>query len=125
MATKQQTEIQSPVVYRVRDKATRQVMYLVQSDSHPNTYYRVQFSNQSLTWQCECPSRKPCKHERAVQEVLKLRRQRIAEAMGPEAVVAVARIQREDDRRQGRAEQQAERLASLPLNGNRPFSLLK
>ncbi len=112
---KQQTEIQSAVVYRVTSKSTHENFYLVQSDSQaePHVWYEVHFNHVSLLWCCNCGDpRRSCKHSRAVGEVLKIRRQRIAAAMGPlgeiETVVAYQQLQ--DEHRQARAEQQAERI---------------
>ncbi len=105
--TKTQTEIQSPVVYRITDKATHEHFYLVKSDSQANTYYQVRWNGQALDWQCNCPSRKPCKHQRAVQEVLKIRRAAIAAQMGGDTPAIVARMQAREDAKL--AEQEATR----------------
>src|SRR5260221_12352480 len=98
------SEIQSASVARGTDKQTHEVFYVVKSDTQENVWYTVRWNNEALAWQCGCPATKPCKHERAVQEVLKLRRARIAAAMGPGTVVAVARMQAEEDRKLERRE---------------------
>jgi len=65
------TEIQQPVIYHCTDKATGAKFFTVKSDSQEGVWYRVSFDQASLRWQCSCASRKPCKHEKAVQSVLK------------------------------------------------------
>lgn len=97
--THKPTEIQQPVLYRCTDKSTHEVFYLVKSDSQADTWYAVRWNAQATAWQCSCPATKPCKHERAVQEVLKLRRQRIAAQMGGNVPAIVATIQAEEDKR--------------------------
>lgn len=87
--TSKPTEIQSAVIYRCTDKVTRTVYYLVPSDSQSGTYYTVQFDRVRLAWRCSCPAHKPCKHERAVQEVLRLRRERIAHEVGGDMPVVM------------------------------------
>lgn len=110
------TEIQSPALFRVKDKATHETFYLVQSDTQAHTWYEVHFDNSALVWRCNCESRRSCKHVNAVNEILRLRRIRIAEAMGGLVPATVAGMQADEDRRTREA---------LPLNGNRPFSLMR
>jgi hypothetical protein len=95
---KTMTQTQQAAINRCKDKATHEVFYTVKSDSQADTWYEVRWNAQALAWQCQCPSRKPCKHERAVQEVLKLRRIRIAAAMGGEIPAIVAKMQADEDR---------------------------
>ncbi len=95
--SKSTTEINSAAICRCTDKQTKEVFYLVKSDSS-DEWYQVRFDHSCLAWTCRCPATKPCKHERAVQEVLKIRRERIATSMGPEALAAVKHMQAEDDR---------------------------
>jgi len=95
MATLTKTEIKSAAIYRITDKTTHEKFYLVQSDSEPNIYYQVRW--QVNEWQCNCPSHKPCKHERAVNEVLKIRRAALAAQMGGEMPAIVARMQTRED----------------------------
>ena len=96
--TKTQTEIQSASVARGTDKVTHEVFYVVQSDSDPNTWYTVRWNNQSLMWQDNCPARcADCKHVRAVNEVLRVRRATIALAMGGEMPKIVAKLQAQED----------------------------
>ncbi|HZU01572.1 MAG TPA: hypothetical protein VFA10_18025 [Ktedonobacteraceae bacterium] len=71
----QKTEIQQPVVNKGVDKETGVTFYVVKSDSDPNTWYQVRWNEQALEWQCNCVSRKPCKHQRAVNAVLVAQRQ--------------------------------------------------
>jgi len=104
LTRKPQAEISAPAIARGTDKQTHETFYVVQSDSHPNTWYQVRWDNQRLEWRCNCPARKPCKHERAVNEVLKIRRQRIAAAMGPETVEVVAKLQADEDAKAARRE---------------------
>lgn len=99
MATIAKTEITSAAVYRITDKTTHEHFYLVKSDSQANTYYEVHWNSQALTWQCNCPSHKPCKHERAVNEVLKIRRAALAAQMGGDTPAIVARMQADEDRK--------------------------
>jgi len=101
------TEIQSPVIYRITDKATGAKFYLVKSDSQENTYYEVRW--QVNEWRCNCPATKPCKHERAVNEVLKIRRAALAAQMGGQVPATVARMQAREDAKL--AEQAARRKA--------------
>jgi hypothetical protein len=103
------TEIQSATVARGQDKVTHETYYVVKSDSSETTWYTVRWNDAAHEWQCNCPATKPCKHERAVNEVLRIRRQRIAAAMGPETVAVMTRMQADEDRRL--AEQAARREA--------------
>lgn len=113
--TTKQTEITSASVARGVDKQTHEVFYVVKSDSQANTWYEVRWNAQALAWQCRCPSHKPCKHERAVNEVLKLRRARIAAEIGGDTPAIVARMQAAEDRKL--AEQAARREAFCVING--------
>lgn len=74
--TRKPTEIKSAVIYRCTDKATHETFYLVASDSEPGAYHTVHFDESRLAWTCSCPAHKPCKHQRAVQEVVKARHAR-------------------------------------------------
>ncbi len=113
--TRKQTEIQSASVARGTDKLTHRVYYVVRSDS-ADAWHQVKWSDELTAWQCDgefCKQYQAngttCKHARATCEVLKLRRQRIAAAMGPEVAKTVKHWQADADRRQHGA-----------LNGNRP-----
>ena len=117
------TEIQSAAIARGQDKITHETFYVVQSDTHPHIWYTVRWNNQRLAWECNCPATKPCKHERAVNEVLKVRRALIAAAMGGQTPAIVAQLQAQEDARQ--AEKSSRPSQKGSLNGNRPFSLLK
>lgn len=105
--SKPQAEIQSAAIYRVRDKETRAVFYLVQSDTQEHTWYEVRWNPESLRWECNCDARRQCKHERAVAEITVLRRvfweQAAREREREPEVVGIA----------------------APLNGNRGFSLMR
>jgi hypothetical protein len=107
MATLTKTEIKSAAIYRVTDKMTHEKFYLVQSDSQAEVYYQVRW--QVNEWRCNCPATKPCKHERAVNEVLKIRRAALAAQMGGETPAIVARMQVREDAKL--AEQAARREA--------------
>lgn len=91
--------IASPVVYRCTVKQTREVFYLVQSDANPGTFYQVRFDHSRLAWSCSCPAHKPCKHERAIAEVLKIRRARTAAKLGGDMPAVVAELQAKEDRK--------------------------
>jgi hypothetical protein len=95
-ATKTPTTINQATVCRCTDKATHEVFYAVKSDSS-NKYYLVRWNEQAHAWQCNCVSRKPCKHERAVGEVLAARRTRIAAKIGGETPAIVAKMQAQED----------------------------
>jgi hypothetical protein len=93
------TEIQQASIGRVTDKITHEHYYVVKSDTQENVWYTVRWNNAACEWQCNCPSYKPCKHERAVQEVLKIRRQHIALAMGGQTPKIVAKMQEQEDKK--------------------------
>ena len=97
--TRKQTEIQQATICRCTDKATKEAFYAVKSDSQEGVWYQVRWNQQALRWQCGCPALKPCKHERAVNEVLVERRARIASQMGGEVPAIVARMQADEDQR--------------------------
>lgn len=85
-ATRKQTEIQQPVVNRVRDKSGKTLGYLVKSDSQ-DCYYQVSYINHQL--HCSCPATvESCKHIRAVAEVGAERK------AAKEAAAAIAEAQR-------------------------------
>jgi len=124
MASSLKTEIQSAAIARGKDKVTHETFYVVKSDSSDTTWYQVRWNNERLMWCCNCPARcSGCKHTRAVNEILKVRRATIAAAMGPDTVAIVAKLQRDEDTRQAEASHRPSQKGSL--NGNRPFSLLK
>jgi len=104
LTRKPQTEIAAPAIARGTDKLTHETFYVVQSNSHPNTWYQVRWDNQRLEWRCNCPSRKPCKHQLAVNQVLRIRRQRIAAAMGGQVPAIVAKMQAQEDAKLAAAE---------------------
>lgn len=76
------TEIQSAAIYRCTDKATGNVFYMVKSDSS-SEYYQVTWNEAMHGWDCQCPATKPCKHIRAVCEVIRAKKEQavIAEAV--------------------------------------------
>lgn len=74
--TRKSTEIQSAAIYRCTCQETGEVFYLVASDSQSGTYHMVRFDNARLSWRCDCPAHKPCKHEKAVCEVVNARHRR-------------------------------------------------
>jgi hypothetical protein len=126
MKSKVQSEIAQATVARGVDKQTHEVFYVVKSDSQANTWYEVRWSNQRLAWECGCPATKPCKHERAINQVLAVRRATIALAMGGDVPAIVARMQSEEDEAlrfnpwHGSNRDGDSTRETLPLNGNRP-----
>jgi hypothetical protein len=93
-ATKTPTNINQATVNRGIDKVTREVFYAVKSD-RTNDWYQVRWIGN--TWRCNCPAMKPCKHERAVNEVLAVRRARIAAKIDEETSAIVAKMQTQED----------------------------
>ena len=63
------TQITSATVNRATDKQTGEVFYGVKSD-HEEKWYEVRWNTERYQWECNCPNVRPCKHERAVNEVL-------------------------------------------------------
>lgn len=88
------TEIQQAAIYRCTDKATREVFYVVKSDRQ-DAWYTLRFDAVAAEWCCDCPAKKPCKHIRAVVEILKIRRARLAKKIGGDMPAIVAEIQAE------------------------------
>jgi hypothetical protein len=105
------TEIESATIARGIDKLTHETFYVVQSDSDPNIWHQVRWSNERLAWQCngeECRYQADgtaCKHARAVNDVLRIRRQQIALAMGGQTPAIVAKLQAKEDRKLAQAVQ--------------------
>ena len=149
MATtiKTQATIQSAAIYRVTDKATHEKFYLVKSDSE-NVYHEVRWDGSRLAWTCNGDKCKfqhggtNCKHARATNEVLKIRRAALAAQMGGDTPAIVARLQAREERRLANlvsgeddlrfnawhgsnlgAERPIEERGNL--NGSREFSLLR
>ena len=92
------SEIQSASVARGTDKLTHEVFYVVKSDTQAHTWYEVRWNNERLMWCCECPAKcNGCKHSRAVNQVLAVRRATIALAMGGAMPKIVAKLQAEED----------------------------
>jgi len=83
--TRKQTEITQASVARGVDKQTHEVFYVVRSDTDELVWYTVRWNNEALRWQDNCPAHSAdCKHVRAVNEVLRVRRATIDVAMsGP------------------------------------------
>lgn len=127
MSTIQQTSIA-----KITIKKTGYVFYQVKSDS-TNEYYQLHLGADGQ-YHCNCPSHKPCKHERALNEILEAQVAQLfasGEAAFPELVCP-----------QVLCEPIFEVPATLPhapvshppidhprqmgtLNGNRGFSLLR
>jgi SWIM zinc finger len=97
--TAPKTEIKSAALYRCTCKTTHEVFYMVASDSEAGVFYQVKFNHSAARWECNCPSSYPCKHVRAVNEVLAIRRARIATQMGGSVPAVVAQMQAEEDNR--------------------------
>lgn len=68
--TRKATEIAAAAIYRCTDKETNEVFYMVKSDSE-DLYYKLTWNG--TQWACPCKSHKPCKHQRAVNEVIAAR----------------------------------------------------
>ena len=98
-ATRKPTEITSAAIYRCTCKTSHEVFYMVASDSEAGAFYQVRFNTSAARWECQCPSAYPCKHVRAVNEVLAIRRARIATQMGGSVPAVVAQMQAEEDKR--------------------------
>ncbi len=88
------TSIQQAAICRCTDKATHEVFYTMKSDSS-DEWYQVRWIGNR--WQCSCPATKPCKHERAVNDVLAVRRSRIAAKIDEQTSEIVATMQAEED----------------------------
>ena len=90
--TRKPTEITSATVNRVIDKASKKVLgYLVKSDTQEGVYYQVTWDRENHRYNCTCPATKPCKHERAVSEVVKARKE-IEAAEKKQAVAEAEKI---------------------------------
>ena len=98
-ATRKPTEITSAAIYRCTCKSSHEVFYMVASDTEAGVFYQVRFNTSAARWECQCPSAYPCKHVRAVNEVLAIRRARIATQMGGSVPAVVAQMQAEEDKR--------------------------
>ncbi len=90
------TSIQQAAICRCTDKATHEVFYTMKSDLS-DIWYQVRWIGNR--WQCNCPamSHSVCKHERAVNEVLAVRRSRIAAKIDEQTSEIVATMQAEED----------------------------
>lgn len=93
------TQINQATICRCTDKATHEVFYAVKSDSS-DTWYQVRWIGNR--WQCQCPATQCCKHERAVNEVLAVRRARIAAKIDEQTSEIVATMQAAEDERNAR-----------------------
>jgi len=86
-ATITKSEIGQATVARGVDKQTGEVFYVVRSDTDELTWYTVRWNNEALRWQDNCPAKcDDCKHTRAVNEVLRIRRATIEVAMSGQQV---------------------------------------
>ncbi len=74
---KTQTQLKSPVVYRVKDKTTgRTLGYLVPSNTTVGVNYEVKFVDHKLTCNCKAGQNgMRCCHLRAIEEVMQARRE--------------------------------------------------
>lgn len=123
------TEIQSAAIYRCTDKHSHEVFYMVKSDSSDD-YYRLTWNG--TEWHCNCPATKPCKHMRAVNEVIAARNQQ--EKAKAEIFIDRAKVNARIDEQIKAARKVAPRVAEdwteerrtrAPLNGSRAFSLMR
>jgi hypothetical protein len=69
--TKKATEIQQTSIAKITVKATGKVFYQVKSDS-TSEYYQLHLGADGQ-YHCNCKATKPCKHERALNEILDAR----------------------------------------------------
>lgn len=99
---------QAVVIFKCTVKATGEIFYLIESDTHKGTYYHLTWNEQACRWDCHCPSTKPCKHERALSEL-----------QTAQYHLRIAAKQREDITRR-----EAETRRSAPLY-TREFSLMR
>src|SRR5579859_4779483 len=111
MANKVKSEIQQSTIARGRDLASGDIFYVVKSDSQANTWYEVRWNDGAYGWRCNCPATQPCKHCRAVNQVLQARRLALVLSQPKPTPVEPTEA--------------SERMMAAPLNGNRSFSLLK
>jgi hypothetical protein len=112
------SEIQSASIARGVDKITHEVFFVVKSDSFETTWYTVRWNNERLMWCCNCPARcNGCKHVKAVNEFLCIRRASIAAAMGGQVPAIVAKLQRDEDRKNAAAAED-EALRFSPWHGS-------
>lgn len=100
MATKVKAtpEIQQAAIFRCTSRESREVFYTMKSDT-TNDWYTQRFDRASARWVCDCPSQKPCKHLRAVQEILRIRRARLAAKIGGDMPATIAQVEREQESR--------------------------
>ncbi len=106
------TQINQAAICRCTDKATHEVFYTMKSDLS-DIWYQVRWIGNR--WQCNCPamSHSVCKHERAVNEVLAVRRERIAAKIDEQTAAIVATMQAEETPGLDAAETYLEKLRRL------------
>lgn len=68
-----------------------ETFYLTRSSKDNGEYYVTRFDTDGARWQCSCPSHKPCRHMKAVNAVLAIRRAAI-QAKPAQVVVDAERI---------------------------------
>lgn len=126
------TEISSAAIYRCTNKATGDVFYMVKSDSSDH-FYRLDWNG--TAWMCDCPATKPCKHMRAVNEVIAAKQAAIQPIEQPLSAFELPsdtgfNMKREQEKIKAFAARarQAKIVKSwetAPLNGSRAFSLMR
>lgn len=126
------TEIQSAAIYRCTDKHSHEVFYLVKSDSS-DQYYQVRWTG--IEWRCNCPATKPCKHERAVNEVIAAKQAAIQPVEQPLSAYELPsdtgfNMKREKEKiaaflAQAEQAKIVKSWETAPLNGSRAFSLMR
>ncbi|MBO0790000.1 MAG: hypothetical protein J2P36_03495 [Ktedonobacteraceae bacterium] len=109
------------------------IFYLSRSSRDNGDYYITRYDEKAACWFCSCPSRKPCRHEKNAGQAAHARRVRLqqlaAKAVLPSQVAQAARTTRQPVITS--AKPATPRVAAsqpryeAPLNGNRPFSLLR
>ena len=72
------SEITQATIARGRDLSSGEIFYAVKSDTQANTWYEVRWNDDANGWRCNCPATQPCKHCRAVNEVLSAKRVALA-----------------------------------------------
>lgn len=114
-ATRKQTEITAPAIFRVSDKATGKCLgYGVPSDSEPGTTYFVTWNAEKHCYDCTCKGGQcaNCKHRRAVTSVLAAKKEIARERNIGSFFEALATFAQDEMARQAVAE--AEQIATAP-----------
>ncbi len=119
---------QVQVIARYEIKRNSHVVYLVRSSNGKDEYHTTLVNGRATG--CSCPATKPCYHMRQLEqreaERSKARATEQANKVRTQAAAHEARLAEiEAWRRADEAAKDAQRHELAPLNGNRPFSILK